>query len=258
MCFRQDVEEAKTVHSETKRIVPGAKAAVLFVHGIVSTPRFFDAYAAALPAEVSVHSVLLPGHGGSVRDFGRHSAKEWESHVRAALDALRAAHERVYIVAHSLGTLLAIREAVRDDARIAGMLLLCVPLRIWVKPSGMFGKLCKGVGLSRGEDLHRYYGIRQDWRFWRYAGWIPRYLELFAISRRTRQEICRLKVPSCVFMAQKDELVSLRSVKCMAEHPAITLRYLPGSDHNNYPPEDRAAIMAALLNMCGGQEQEAP
>ena len=182
------------MHREYKRIVPGAKKAVLFVHGIVSTPRFFDEYIAVLPEDVSVHSVLLPGHGGDVREFGRHSAGEWEAHVRAALEELRASHERVYIMAHSLGTLLSIREAVRDDTRIAGMLLLCVPLRIWVKPSGMLSKLGKGVGLSREEDLHRYYGIRQDWRFWRYVRWIPRYLELFAISRAVRREIHLLKV----------------------------------------------------------------
>ena len=238
------------MHREYKRIVPGAKKAVLFVHGIVSTPRFFDEYIAVLPEEVSVHSVLLPGHGGDVREFGRHSAGEWEAHVRAALEELRASHERVYIMAHSLGPLLSIREAVRDDTRIAGMLLLCVPLRIWVKPSGMLSKLGKGVGLSREEDLHRYYGIRQDWRFWRYVRWIPRYLELFAISRAVRREIHLLKVQSCVFMAEKDELVSLRSTKCIADHRAITLRYLPGSDHNRYAPEDKAALQEALRTLC--------
>ena len=83
------------MHSEYRRIVPGAQKAVLFVHGINATPRFFDEYAAALPADVSVHNLLLPGHGGSVRDFGRHSAAEWESHVRAALDDLRKRHEQV-------------------------------------------------------------------------------------------------------------------------------------------------------------------
>ena len=116
------------MHQPLKRIVPGAKAAVLFIHGINATPRFFDEYITALPADISVHSLLLPGHGGTVMDFGRHGAKEWEAHVRAAIEELRAAHERVYIMAHSLGTLLAIREAVRDDRNLAGMLLLCVPL----------------------------------------------------------------------------------------------------------------------------------
>ena len=239
------------MHREYKRIIPGAKAAVLFVHGINATPRFFDAYIAALPEDISVHSVLLPGHGGDVREFGRHSAKEWEAHVRAALEALRAAHERVYIVAHSLGTLLSIREAVRDDTRIAGMLLLCVPLRIWSRPTAWWGKLAKGLGgKAAQEELRTCYGHEVDARLWRYIGWIPRYLELFALSREARQIVRRVKVPTVVFMAGRDEQVSLRSERCMADSPAITLRRMEKSTHHLFTPEDKAAVLEALRTLC--------
>ena len=246
------------MHSEYRRIVPGAKKAVLFVHGINATPRFFDEYAAALPADVSVHNLLLPGHGGSVRDFGRHSAAEWESHVRAALDDLRKSHEQVYIVAHSLGTLLAIREAVRDESRIAGMLLLCVPLRIWSRPTAWWGKLAKGLGgKAAQEELRTCYGTEVDWRVWRYIGWIPRYLELFRLSKEARQIVRRVNVPVRVFMAGKDEQVSRRSEKCMAGHPSITISRMENSSHHIFTQEDKAAIRAALLDMCGAAEQGA-
>ena len=240
------------LHAPVKRIVSDAKGAVLFVHGIVSTPRFFDDFVAAVPPDWSVHSLLLPGHGGTVRDFGRHSAKEWTAHVRACLDELRQSHERVYIVAHSLGTLLTIREAVRDNTRIAGLLLLCVPLRIWAKPSALIHNALKGVGLAeKTADLRTYYGTDQDWRVWRYIRWIPRYLELFAQSAAARREISRLTVPAIACMAEKDELVSLRSVKEMAGNPAIEVRYLPGSHHHEFAPEDKAALLEALREMAG-------
>lgn len=239
------------MHSEYKRIVPGAKKAVLFVHGINATPRFFDAYAEALPEDISVHSLLLPGHGGTVRDFGDHSAQEWERHVRAALDALRDDHEDVYIVAHSLGTLLAIREAVRDDRKIAGMLLLCVPLRIWSRPTAWWGKLAKGLGgRAAQEELRTCYGTEVDWRIWRYIGWIPRYLELFKLSREARQVVHRVTTPTLVFMAGKDEQVSLRGEKCMAGNPAITVARMENSTHHIFTPEDKAAVRGALLAMC--------
>ena len=239
------------MHSEYKRVLPGATAAVLFVHGINATPRFFDAYIAALPEDISVHSLLLPGHGGDVRAFGRHSAKEWESHVHAALEALRSTHERVYIMAHSLGTLLAIREAVGDDTRIAGMLLLCVPLRIWSRPTAWWGKLAKGLGgRASREELQAYYGHAVDARVWRYIGWIPRYAELFRLSREARQAVQQVRVPTVVFMAGRDEQVSLRSEKCMAGNPSITIRRMPLSAHHIFTPEDKVAIRAALLTMC--------
>ena len=239
------------MHSELKRIVPGAENAVLFVHGIVSTPRFFDDYAAIVPADWSMHSLLLPGHGGTVQDFGRHPAKQSDAHDRGSLDELRSSHERVYIVAHSLGTLLAIREAVRGDAKIAGMLLLCVPLRIWAKPSALIHNALKGVGLAENNAaLHTYYGTEQDWRIWRYIRWIPRYLELFAESAAARREVSCLRVPTIAYMAKKDELVSLCGVKEMAGNPAIEVRYLPESHHHEFAPADKEAIMAALREMC--------
>lgn len=239
------------MHQPFKRIVPGAENAVLFVHGIVSTPRMFDDFVALIPPEWSVHSLLLPGHGGTVQDFGRHCAKEWVTHVRQSLDELRHSHERVYIVAHSLGTLLAIREAVRDDRGIVGMLLLCVPLRIWVKPSAMVKNVLKGVGLTKQPELHTYYGIAQDWRVWRYIRWIPRYLELFRESAAARKAVAQVNVPSIVYMAQRDELVSLRGAKLLRANPAMDVRVLTASQHHAFPAADKAALLSALREMCG-------
>lgn len=242
------------MHAPLKRIVPGARAAVLFIHGIVSTPRFFDDYAAAVPADWSVHCVLLPGHGGTVKDFGCSGAAQWTAHVRAALEELRASHERVYIVAHSLGTLLAIRAAAADSTRIAGMLLLCVPLRIWPRPSALLHNALKGVGLAENnEALHTYYGTEQDWRVWRYIRWIPRYLELFRESAAARREIAVLKVPAHVFMAEKDELVSLRGEREMRKNPVIRLTRLPDSHHHEFSPVDKSRLLEALKEMLRGE-----
>lgn len=239
------------MHDPLKRIVPGAKTAVLFIHGINATPRFFDDFAAVLPSDFSVHSLLLPGHGGTVRDFGHHTAKEWEAHVHSALEELRVNHDRVYIVGHSLGTLLAIREAVRDDQQIAGMLLLCVPLRIWSRPTAWLRNLLRILQPAKyAEEIRTCYGTEVDWRFWRYISWIPRYLELFALSRDARQKVSALRVPSRVFMAQHDEQVSLRSERCLAGNPAITLHRMSKSSHHVFSPEDRDAIKGALRDMC--------
>ena len=240
------------LHAPVKRIVSDAKGAVLFVHGIVSTPRFFDDFVAAVPPDWSVHSLLLPGHGGTVTDFGRSSLKAWTAHVRAAIAELRQRHERVYIVAHSLGTLLSLCEVVRDDRCIAGLLLLCVPLRIRVKPSALLHNALKGLGLAdKGPELASYYGTSQDWRVWRYLRWIPRYLELFAVSAAARKAVKSLSVPGRVFMAGRDELVSLRSMREMEHLPAVTCAVLPDSMHHDFAPKDKAALLTAMADMCG-------
>ena len=239
------------MHSPLKRIVPGAENAVLFVHGINATPRFFDDFAALIPPDWSVHSLLLPGHGGTVKDFGAHSARAWEDHVRASVDELRQAHERIYIVGHSLGALLSIREAVRDNTRIAGMLLLCVPLRIWSRPTAWLRNISRVLMPEKyAEEIRTCYGTEVDWRLWRYVGWIPRYLELFALSADARKKVSGLTVPTRVYMAGRDEQVSLRSEKCMADVSAITLHRMPKSGHHLFTPEDKKALLCAMLDMC--------
>lgn len=240
------------MHEPYVRIVPGAKNAVVFVHGIVSTPRYWDAFVAATPPDWSVHSLLLPGHGGSVMDFGRTKWGEWRRHVTAVIDGMRDRHERVYIVAHSLGTLLTVQSVLERPEKIAGLLLLAMPLRIFVKPASVVHNIAKGLGLAENpEELAQYYGTAQDWRVWRYIGWIPRYLELFAISRDVRRRMAEMSIPAQVFMSGKDELVSLRSCRVLEKCPAVTLTILPDSMHHELAEADDAQVMEAFRRMCG-------
>ncbi len=239
------------LHAPVKRIVPGAKQAVLLIHGIVGTPRMFDPCLDCISPDISVHSVLLPGHGGTAADFGRSSMDAWMAHCRHALDALRQGHERVYIVGHSLGTLIALHLAAENPDCLAGMLLLCVPLRIAPKLLPMLAKLPKGLGIgdSAAMPLHHYYGIAPEWRVWRYLRWIPRYLELFRISRTARRILPQVAVPTTALMAGRDELVSLRGADDMAASPAISVQFLPQSRHYEFPPEDANRIRSELQAM---------
>lgn len=238
------------MHQTRRRMVPGATRAVLFIHGIVGTPRFWDDYTEAIPQDWSLVNLLLPGHGGTVADFGRVRRGEWLQAVETELDALLAAHERVYVVGHSMGTLLAILAARKRPERIAGLLLLAVPLRIFARPRALIGNVLKGVGLGeKPEELAKYYGTAQDWRAWRYIPWIPRYLELFSLSRRARRELPELTTPASAFMCARDEMIARRSCTMMAEAPCVTLTMLPGSTHHGIAPEDRALLMDALRRL---------
>jgi len=231
-------------------MVPGAKGAVLFIHGIVGTPRFWDEYAEAISPDWSVVNLLLPGHGGTVSDFGRVRKGEWLAAVEAELDALLSAHERVYIVGHSMGTLLAILAACKRPERIAGMVLLAVPLRIFARPQALIGNVLKGVGLGeKRETLQTYYGTAQDWRFWRYIPWIPRYLELFSLSRQARKALPGVTTPVSAFMCARDEMIARRSCRLLAEAPCVTLTMLPGSMHHKLAPEDQVLLMDALRRL---------
>lgn len=237
-------------HREFRRIVPHADTAVLFIHGIVGTPRHFDGLISLLPDTVSVHNLLLAGHGGSARDFARASMRAWEEQVEAAITALAETHQHIYIVAHSMGALLSM-EAALHHKEVEKLFLLAVPLRVSLTPA-MVRNSWKVYRGSIASDDHaalaarQCCGVAQTKNPLPYLGWIPRFLELFAKIRYLRRLLPRLTTPSLAVQSMKDELVSPRAMDELRRNSHIALLPLPHSGHYYYPPEDKAALHEAF------------
>ena len=238
------------MHTEYKHIVRGSPVAVLFIHGITGTPDHFREWIKVLPKDFSVHNLLLAGHGKGVRDFSKASMKKWRSQVSQAVEELAQSHEQIYVVAHSMGTLLSIEESLIAN-RISKLYLLAVPLKIWPN-SRMFLTPIK-IFFDRIDPndpievaAKRCYGIAPDKNLFHYLGWIPRYLELFSLIRKTRKVIRSLSVPTFAFQSKKDEIVSLRSNKFLEENPNISLTILQNSVHYYYAKEDLDLLLKAF------------
>ena len=238
------------MHQEFRRVVPAADTAVLFIHGIVGTPCHFDDLISLLPDTVSVHNLLLAGHGGSARDFARASMKTWEQQVEAAIAALAETHPHIYLVAHSMGALLSI-EAALPHKEVEKLFLLAVPLRIALTPA-MAGNSWKVYGGNIAPNDHaalaaqRCCGVAQTKNPLPYLGWIPRFLELFSKIRAVRKLLPKLITPSLAVQSMKDELVSPRAMDDLRRNPYITLLPLPHSGHYYYPPTDKEALHEAF------------
>ena len=239
-------------HKEYKRIVPEARAAILFIHGIVGTPNHFADFVSLVPSDVSVCNILLDGHGGSVRDFSRTSMQKWERQVRDAVNELSLMHSEIYIVAHSMGTLFAIDRAIENEA-VKGLFLLAVPLKIAPKVR-MISNLCKVYfDKIKPDDVvalaaKRCYGIAQDKNPFHYVGWLPRYLELFAKAKETRRKMQLLQTPCVAYQSAKDELVSTASAKLLRQNEAISVVELKNSGHYYYAPDDLAFLLREFEN----------
>lgn len=239
-------------HAPMKRIVPGAKTAVLMIHGVNATPRFFDAFTAVTPQDVSVHNLLLPGHGAGVLDFARTEKDAWRRHVEQAMMELCETHEQVFLLGHSLGAALAIRCAEKVGGRVKGMLLIAPPLRIRVRLRGLVKNICMGAGLvGDSEKLRRYYGTEIDLRAWRYLGWIPRYVELLRECREARRVFPQMTIPARVFLSPRDEMVSMRTRSETEKCPAAAFSLLPDSGHYEFSTEDEATLLSAYRELCG-------
>ena len=235
---------------EFRRVVPAADTAVLFIHGIVGTPRHFDDLIPLLPDTVSIHNLLLAGHGGSAHDFARASMKTWEAQVEAAIATLAETHPHIYIVAHSMGALLSI-EAALHHKEVEKLFLFAVPLRIALTPAMARNSWKVYRGNIAADDhaalaAQRCCGVAQTKNPLHYLGWIPRFLELFSKIRAVRKLLPKLTTPSLAVQSMQDELVSPRAMDELRQNPHITLLPLPHSGHYYYPPADKQTLHEAF------------
>ncbi|MBR2327579.1 MAG: alpha/beta hydrolase [Clostridia bacterium] len=229
-------------HKEYVRICDNSNIAILFIHGIIGTPNHFNEFISLIPKSVSVYNLLLDGHGKGVKDFSKTSMRKWEAQVDCVVEELSSTHEKIYVVAHSLGTLLAIDQAIKNK-KICKLFLLAVPLRLSLKPKMVINSLKVYFDKIRSDDCEALaakecYGIEKDKNPFHYIGWIPRFLELFAKIRKTRKIVNLLDTACLVFLSAKDEMVSIRSTKFLKNDPHISVKKLNNSGHYYYDKED--------------------
>ena len=125
------------------------KKAVIFIHGFLgSSSQFHALTAAAQGAGAEAVLLTLPGHGGSVRDFSRSCMDAWKRHVHDTLEEVLRTHKKVVLVAHSMGTLFAIREAL-GRREVAALFLLAVPLCPHLPVSTALSSLKAAMGFAK-------------------------------------------------------------------------------------------------------------
>lgn len=217
------------------------KKAILFVHGILETPKFFEPLIQTVPDDWTVRSILLEGHTGMVTDFSKASMSRWKSQVDDAVKELTGTHDKVVIAAHSMGTLFAIQESLNFP--VAALFLMNVPMKIGLKPlllkivwnhyTNNFDPNDKIMKASK--DSH---GLDPDSNIFHYAGWIPRFLELFDEIAKTRPLAEEIRIPTIAYFSKNDEMLSIRSAGYLRNNPKVKLRLLKNSYHHYFDPDD--------------------
>ncbi len=247
------------MHKEYIREIENSNCAVLMVHGIDSTPRYFDKFIPAVPENWSVYNILLDGHGGSVQDFSHTSMKKWKAQVCARVEELCEKYENVVIIAHSMGTLLSIN-AVPEHPQVKAMMLVDVPLKPWVKfrmwiraLKASFGKLDRNNPHEAALDAS--IGINLSPKLWLYLGWIPRYIELLTLCRETINKVNDISVLCYVFQSRHDELVSMKSSRYFGENSLVKHEVMEGSGHFYYPPEDMKKMQDCMTYIFSAIEE---
>lgn len=245
------------LHEEYVRIVPGTKAAVLFIHGIVGTPNHFRdliPLVHLVPEDYSIYNVLLEGHGKTVDDFAKVSMKKWHEQVRRIFRELAGTHDHVILVGHSMGTLFSIQLALEYPEKIPSLFLLAVPLRPGIRLVTVrnllffvFGKLREDV--PEEAATIKACGVQQTRKLWKYLKWIPRFWELLCEMHRTEKVLGNLRVRCSAYQSQRDDLVASCTCRILEKSAAMTVHSLEHSSHFYYSPDDQKRVCADFEKM---------
>lgn len=238
-------------HGEYIRVSADKTSAIVFIHGINGTPRHFDRLIPIVPESISVYNLLLDGHGGESLDFSRTSMAKWTQEVADALARICREHDNVAVIAHSMGTLFATEALMRHTDRIRSAVFLAPPLKIMPKPIVIVNSTRIAFDFVNPDNEvlmagKNAYGIEPDRRFWRYIGWVPRYLELLSYSRKMRKITADITVPTTVLLSRKDELVSVKTAKYYRGNEAANVLFLHDSTHYYYSDTDMDKIKSVL------------
>lgn len=87
--------------------------ALLLLHGINDTPYVYKKMANYLGKHHHVRAMRMPGFGEPVGDYASYGADDWIAAVMREAKALREKHDRVFIVAHSLGGAVTVQTVLR-------------------------------------------------------------------------------------------------------------------------------------------------
>lgn len=242
------------------REVPGARVCVLMVHGIFGSPHHFDMLLPHVPEDWALRSILLDGHGGTLRDFRHTNREKWETQVAREVLLACEKYDRVVIVAHSMGCMLSANAIVGQglEHKIAGMLFLGAALypkcdppivhtairMLYCKPRGE--SACMAAARMRcGVEVYRA-GL------WDILASAPRFLDLFAIARYTRKRIAGYDLPMIALQSYKDEVVARRAIVPFEKNPQARSEFLEQSMHFYYASTDEKRICDVFCDMVEG------
>jgi carboxylesterase len=227
------------IHKAYIRDAPNSKTVILFIHGILGTPCHFADFIKRVPDDISVHNILLDGHGETFREFSKSSVSLWKKSVFSKLSRLSEHYDNIIIVGHSLGTLLALDVSPFFHEKIKQLFLIAVPLIISLKPIAVSNSLKVMLNRVRPCDkvasaARAACSIALTKNPLASILSIPRYLELFSEARRARSAISTLTQKTVVFQSGKDEIVSMKSCKHLSKNPNIAVSVMPKSMHYYY------------------------
>ena len=244
------------MHIPTYKKCDDADRAVIFIHGFMGSPnQFTDLEDAVYKEGCSYMSVLLPGHGDGIKEFVNNGITNWENHLQKEIDSVKKEHNRIFLVGHSMGGLLALNASLNRENKVAGVVLLSSPLKVNLFNPKSLSQKIHLLTLSGDNEIKSVYlkasGVDRS-KIFPYPSIVKPFVNFYKVVNKTRRHLPEVFVPVLIFLSKNDETASYKSAKlyyeglCNAQKTVITLYK---SWHAYYYENERKIIMDELIKI---------
>ncbi len=257
-------------HAAFEKLREDTDTIIVFIHGFLGSPHQFAGLADFVyRLGYACAALLLPGHGGTAKDFAHSSQNQWTEQVHTQVHRYAGLYPNVYLVGHSMGGLLAINESICPKANVKGLILLNTAVKIGLKSRGSLYS-AKNF-FSRNpiyNRIDRYYrennSVKID-NILYMVGWLPRVVDLTRLSRLAVKNLPKVSVPVLITQSRNDEAVLWRSAETIEKElvncPYHRLVYFQRSWHCYYFKKEKKQLrdeIKCFLDICTGHRQGRP
>lgn len=235
-------------------LMPGAQpfffprssnAAVLCVHGFTSSPDEMRWLGESLAArDLTTLAVRLAGHGAAdYHDLARTRWRDWYASLLDAYHLLRPNYARLYVAAHSMGGLLALKLATQMP--LEGLVVMASPIKFtsWaVQQSWWLKYFLRYTDQTDTSPLQQLVHQEQTRRGEtprgrvRYDRWSSAALaEVVALADHVRGQLSSVTCPLSLIYARKDTVATLENQALVAAGVGSTIleqHVLEDGEHN--------------------------
>lgn len=225
------------------------KTALVLIHGYMGSSKQFDEIKKELSDfEGDIHCLVLPGHEKDASEFIKAGCEQWQQYAEEFIENQRGKYERLVLVGHSMGGLIAVRAAIKSPEKISGIVAIGFPIKVtvrgtWIKNGILASGPCRENESELVTAARSMSGVRMA-RTGDYVRTLPRSAQFMRVAKLARGELSRLKVPLTVINFKNDEIVSLGTKPFIERSlPSAKILMLEGSHHFLFT-DGEVAIMA--------------
>ena len=186
----------------------GGSIGCLLVHGFTSCPGDVRPLAEHLHSlGYTCRETLLPGHGTSPEDMAKYGWRDWLQAVELELTQLKTNCSQVWVLGFSMGGILALLAAARNDT--AGLVSISAPIwpQAWRAKYAFFLQYFQKYAQLGKPGQY----CLPSWRYEQVA--VKNVADLMALIKEGKGTLRKVTVPALVVQGREDRTIEPRSAQ---------------------------------------------